>query len=688
MFRSALAAALRHLARTRLYTAISVFGLAIGLWAALIAGLVIRSQQDFDSGVAGRDQVYLLATHSNLPGRPVSVGPDSHTRIGRRLHEQFGEIRSVARLQQITARLQQGAIEARQDLYWADPDTFVVLPMPVLAGDPVTAMKLPDSLVMTPSIARKYFASDRPLGRTLLLAGKPMVVRAIIAEPQANETQFAAGLFASALASFSPLSMQDANPKNELGSNFYMTSARTFVRLAPGTDVGALREKIDLFVAGLWQNVEEQRSVELVRLDRINTHPQLNRGITAKLLMVAALGVITLLIAGVNFVNLLLARTGSRAIEVGVRRLAGAGRGSIAAQFLAESLVQVLIAGLVAMALAEWLLPRINAFLETGARFEYWREPRLPIIVILLALVPGLLAGGASAAIVAGLRPLDAFSGRLRHSRAANGVRNLLVTLQFTLLVGLIICCGAFYLQRSFATSEAIGLDTEHMLALVTPCQQGLIDELRALPQVRGVSCTGMEFLDFGSSINGGFRGARGEDHNLNVVPVDAATLALYGVQPLAGQGLSDTVDGKFLINEAAVRELGFSHPADALGKPGGPSIGTKTIKYPAREITGVVRDFSLEPVNERVPPTAYINAPGEFGAVHLRLTGVRLPETLAAIDRAWRDAGGRGLPSGSLSTTASSAAICPCSGRRRASASLRCWPACWPASACWGSRH
>jgi putative ABC transport system permease protein len=646
MLRNCLAAASRHIGSNRLYTAISVLGLAVGLWAATIAGLVIHSQRDFDSEIAGRDEVYLLAMHSAMPGRAESVSAQTHSRVGRKLQEQFGEIRAVTRLQRMDVSIRYGAVEATQTLHWADPDTFVVLSVPVMAGDPVAAMYLPDSLVMTPSLAHKYFGDDSPLGRSLLVTGRPMVVRAIVAEPQTNETLFGAAMFASALAAYSPLSEQDSNPKNELGSNYFVASAWTFARVAPGTEVAALQSKIDRSLEDVWSKGEGSRSIELVRLDKVNTHPQLSPGITGRLVMLGALGVITVLISSINFVNLLTARAGSRAVEVGSRRLAGAGRRWILAQFLVESLGLALLGSLVAIVLTEWSLPHINAFLDTGARFEYWSHPLPLVIVLALALIPGLIAGGASAVAVTGLSTLDAITGRVRHSRVSTWLRNVLVTLQFALLGGLVICCGVFFLQRNFAISEALGLNTEHTMALMTPCQQGLVDELSALPGVNGVSCTGREFLSFGTSIYPGFLGVHGEQHHLNVVPIDAQTLGLYGVRQIAGErGLGDAPDGRFLINEAAVRELGFTGPQDAIGKPGGATVGTRGTSYPAREIVGVVRDFSFLPITDRVPPTAYIIAPADFATVHLRLAGAPLPETVVAIERAWRDAGGRGKP-------------------------------------------
>ena len=648
MFRSTLAAAFRHLARNRMYTAISVLGLAVGLWAALIAGLVIRSQSSFDHLVTDHAQVYLAATHINPAGRAGTLHAEAQSRVGPRLRQQFTEVSAAARLQRTSARIRQGAVESEQALYWADPDTFVVLPMPVLAGDPVAALRLPDSLVMTASMARRYFGEGWVVGRTLSVNGEPMVLRAVIADLAANETHFQAGVFASALSAFSPLAQQDADPKNELGSNYFNVSARTFLRLAPGTDVGELQEKIGTYIAGFWKTARDNRSLELVRLDRINTHPGLNPGITQKLVMVGTLGIVTLLIAAINFTNLLAARIGTRATEVGIRRISGAARGAIVWQFLGESMGYVLVAVLLAVALAEWSLPHVNAFLDTGVRLEYWNDPWLCGFLLAGVIVLGLLTGGGSALVLAGLRPLDAMAGRLRHSRLATGLRNALVTLQFALLVALVVCSGVISMQRSFATGEALRLDTDQMLALIAPCRPALVDGLRSLPGVAGVSCTGREFLNFMSSTYSGFHGADGELHDLNVVPIDGATLTLYGITPLVGGERfgQDKPDGRFLINESALRELGYASMDAAIGQPGGVNVGARGTSYEASEIIGVVHDFSLVPVTQRIAPTAYIHAPADYAAVHLQLAGRQLPETLAQIDAVWRRTGGQGDPS------------------------------------------
>jgi putative ABC transport system permease protein len=647
MLRNVLASALRHVGKHRLDAAVSVCGLAVGLWAALTAALVLRNQLRFDHAVADRAQVFLAASATTASGKPVVLGAESHSRLGRHLLEQFPEIRAQARLQRQDARLERQGQEIHTSLYWADPDTFVVLPLPVEAGDPVAALRLPDSLVMTRTQARRHFGSDQPLGQTLLVNGHPMVLRAVIADLPQEQTQFDAGIYASALAQFSPLSLQDADPKNAIGSDFVMHSARTYLRVSPGTDIEDLQLRAGSHWSSLQSDKRYQWTLELVRLDRIQTDPRLNPGIRERLAMVAALGAVILLIAIINFANLLVARSARRAMEVGVRRVFGATRGVIARQFLIESAGSVAVAGLLALALLEWSLPYVNAFLNTGASLDYRNESGFLAAAMSSALAVGLLASLGPVLVISGLRPLEALAGRMRHSRTGSWLRSVLVMVQFALLVGLLVCTGTIYLQRSFATNEALRVDTDQMLAILAPCQPALTEGLRALRGVRGVSCTGLEFLDRMSSVYGDFRGAHGSMHDLNVVPMDGASLALYGIRPLAGHGEfgRGEPDGGILVNEAAVRELGYATLQDAIGQPGGPDIGTRGTTYPTREIIGVVRDFSLAPVTRSIPPTVYVHAPREYQAMHVKLSGREVPETLAAIDGVWRNSGGKGTP-------------------------------------------
>ena len=169
MFRNCLAAAFRHLARNKLYTAISVIGLSLGLCTALLAALLVRNQLSQDHFIDGYDRVYIAVTAITPPGHATLYFPHTGSYVGPQLALKFSEIQATTRLIQTTVTVSRGKVQAKEHIYWADPNTFDVLPLPGIAGDLKSALARPDSIVLSRSIARKYFGRDAPLGETLMV---------------------------------------------------------------------------------------------------------------------------------------------------------------------------------------------------------------------------------------------------------------------------------------------------------------------------------------------------------------------------------------------------------------------------------------------------------------------------------------------------------------------------------------
>lgn len=214
MLRNYLAAGLRYLARSRLYTAISVFGLSLGLCATILAGVVIRNQTSYDRFITGYERTYILATILMPQGRAPDYNLSTHHLVAETLKLQFRDVESATRLSLQEVTLGKDAVQSRESIYWADPNAFELLPLPVVAGDLSTALHGSDGLVLTRDAARRYFGRDDPVGRTLLLDQHPMVVRAVIENLPANATTLETGIFASGQASFSEISKVANDPAN------------------------------------------------------------------------------------------------------------------------------------------------------------------------------------------------------------------------------------------------------------------------------------------------------------------------------------------------------------------------------------------------------------------------------------------------------------------------------------------
>ncbi len=637
MFRNCLAAALRNLARNKLYTAISVLGLSVGLCAALLAALVIRNELGHDHFIPGYDRIYMVLTAIAPPEGATIYKEGTNGFVGKQLALRFSQVQAMTRMRGGIAILSRTNVEAHEQAYWADPNAFEVLRLPLVAGNLKSALSRPNTIVMSRSIARKYFGRDAPIGETLVekFDGHPetavLTVAAVIEDLPPNGTHLTAGIFLSSLE-------PDHDPDNDRGD---VIGTHTYLKLVPHASVARLQQALPAMEQSLWTGVPKgwALALKLVRMDRIDANPWFNPGFSSRLAMIIIVGFGILLIAGVNFVNLLTARSALRAREVSVRKLAGAQRRVLVLQFLTESIVYVTAATIVAVALTELLLPYVNAFLTTGATFKYWQDPSLIAAIILAALLLGTLAGAYPAFVLSAFRPLRVLSGETRHSRGAAVLRQILVTGQFAILIGLIIAAAVVYQQRRFATQDALRVDTDQMLLINSPCNTAFTSQLRRLPGVGGVACSGYNLVDH-VGINVWLLNDKvGVPQLIYRIVVEPSLFDLYGIKPVAGRTSASAGSTYYVINETAARRLGFARPADAVGYEA-PVYDSKTPQKAS--VIGVIPDFSFDSVEHRIEAQAFGVIPNDAGLnlINVKLTGHQIPETLSAIDRLWMATG------------------------------------------------
>lgn len=661
MFRNALAAALRHLYRGRLYAAIAVAGLAVGLCAALLAALYVRSEYSYDHFVPGYQDLYQATMSFAPPERPPSYTSSTPARLAGLLRQRFPEVASVTRVNREQALLKAGDIELSPPFSSVDPDFFATVPLKALAGDPAAALARPDQVVITRAVARSFFGDAAPLGRALEVrrassrGSEVVTVGAVIEDIPENRSQLTASVFASGKAAWTGLAGRDSAPPQSSGG--MSSEVRTLVRLRTGAAPQSVRAGLPQLVQEILGDASPAMSgnpgLDLVRIDRVHTSADYGpAGISGRIVMMAVLGLVILTIAAVNFVNLLTARSGTRALEVGVRKLAGAGRATLALQFFGETFIYVAIAIVAAVAMTELLLPHLNAFLETNAGFEYWKDASLFGWMLLGAALFTLLAGFWPALVLSALRPIGAVHGARLARGNGNLPRQLLVSLQFALLTALLLAAGVVYLQRHYATEKALRFDTDQLMVLEMRCTAARMNELRRLAGVRDAACSYSELLGGGESNGLKVRTRDGRDLMMSRAFIDDRMLGLFGVKPLAGRGLAaeDFAFGvpgrpssRVVINETAMRALGFDSPAEAIG-PYPLASGSDPMRLSGSvldEIIGVVPDFSMGSVESRIAPVVFLADPMQFAAISVKLNGADIPATLADIDRVWKKTGG-----------------------------------------------
>ncbi len=663
MFRNSLAAAVRHLARNRLYSAISVIGLAIGMCTALLAALVIHNQYSYDHFVPGYERTYIIQTVVSPAGMARQYVGFTPVPLAAQIREEFPQIEAVSNVLESTLPVQYGSQKSKETIYWADPHLAEALPPASFVGDVAAALRTADSLVLSRRAARRFFGSDAPLGQTLLVDGHAMLVRAVIQDSPPNGTHQVRDIMAAAVTDFSPANAKESDAAGRPGysklGNVAIRGGYTYVRFKHGADVAAFRQALPrlLELCGLG-SYSHLLSLELMRVDRINTDAGMHPGFRGRMLLLGILGAVVVLIAAVNFVNLQTARSALRARESAIRTLAGASPRTLIMQFLGEALIYAACAALLAIGLAEWLLPRVNAFLDTGAALDYGHEPGLIGALVAATLLLALLAGAWPAFVQSGFRPVKVLRGGAIVSGGA-AIRQGLVALQFALLIALAICAAVVYRQRQFAAQDGLHLNHDQVLWVYAPGPHGaaFVDELRKLPGVRSLTRSTVGFLGsccFMMAVVFANQRTRNGDVAFNKVGLDFDLFDFYGIAPLSGRlpsanGVSARItDTDYVVlNETAARKFGFGSPRQALGKSipiAAPEAANMPGKPEQSTVLAVVPDFSFA-VTQAVPPTAFFQQSGGLDLISARLSGREVPETLTAIDALWRRLGNPDAP-------------------------------------------
>ena len=677
MLRNYLMTALRNLARNRLYSGITILGLAIAFTAAILIGQFVRNELSYDHWIPGYQRIYKITDTLVRPGQPPNSSDQTPPPLAAQLKTASSGVEAVARLEQdfppVKAR---PGDEAQTDrtFAWVDPDIFKVLPLPALAGNLDTALQQPDTVAITLAAARKYFHRDLPIGDTLMVsaqlpggASRPwhtMRVTAVLKDLPAN-TNLQNQVFASSRSAYSALAQQDAGPPGYGAINTY-----TFVRRKPGGSGADLQRALDAstgpevamasaFSPGSrWLfNPLPLGEAHLTPTSQtaVIVQPTGSRTVAYG---IAGVGAMIVLVAAINFVTLMTARAARRGVEVGVRKATGARRSDLMAQFIGEALLQVALAAMIAAALAEALIGPFDAFIQRGLTLDYPHDPALVISAVGVAVAVGLLAAVYPALVLSGFRPAAVLKGGAAHGSSGSPVaRTTLVVVQFTVLVCLIATTATIYRQTQFALAQGLGgADNKRMVSVVAPCNGPFHQEALKLPGVAGAACSSYAALNMpGGAQLATVQLGGGRKTTFAWSPVEFGFFELFAVKPLAGRVflrdrgedgvLTDpntAAQPTVIINETAAHDLGFADPRAAVGKTlnwsrGRPNEPPSSTPPPApSRIVGVVADMPTT-VRVAAQPTFYYVSPSNSFFVTFRMSGQDIAGTVKALADTWK---------------------------------------------------
>jgi putative ABC transport system permease protein len=667
MFRNYLTIALRNIIRHKLYSFINITGLAVGLACVIFIILFIRDELSWDRWLPDSDNLYRADIMVRLPGMPLGHLPTAPFPMTALMKDHLPEVAAVTRLWPARMTVQVGDRQFSEQVNEADSNLFTVLGLPLVAGDPGQVLQRPESIVLSQSLARKYFGAADPVGRLVTVnrgscgaknANCPAVaslrVTGVMRDVPHN-TQFKADAL-----------IPNTSPADRIGEDnkkaWFNFNGYGYVRLAPGSDPAAVERKLRQ-VMDATVDLSAETSMRkpasyfiqprLIRFRDVhmNTSDSIgNRvppGSWATLYGLGLIGLVILLAACFNFTNLATARAMMRAREIGLRKCAGASRHQVAAQFLGESVLMAIVALVFALALVEILLPAYGAFLQRPIALHYLQDWPLTLTIVSVTLAAGLASGIYPALVLSGFRPITALQGTQPGHSSAGRVRTILVVLQFTVSIVLAITTLVVFTQIDFIRNQQLGFRRDNILVVNTgrmtqAVRESLMAQLRAHSGIAAVASSGD--TPFSPSVRVESLQIPGRPTMLTteLLQVTPEFIDLYGMKLAAGRLLSDRRgedvvinerkvgnDGhNILINEAAARYLGFTVQG-AVGK-------TILDGRDRLQIVGVLRDVWFKDARKPVQPTLFINDRENSFFVSVRLTGRDIPGTVAFVDRLW----------------------------------------------------
>jgi putative ABC transport system permease protein len=665
MLKSYLLTALRNLLAQRLHSAINIAGLSIGLASFVLIGLFVRYELGYDGFFANADRIYRISRdYYATGGAPDRVPASANAPIAPALLEDFPEIDAVARIFGGGALLERGdLVYLEAGFRWADGALFEIFDFEWLAGDPATALAEPRSIVLTERLARKYFRDLDPVGQTLIADhNAPLTVTGVIADlPQNTHLDFdALGSLTTLAALFGPEMLERWNA---------LTDFHTYFLLREGVPIESIESRIPAFIERrIAPDATASSGMTVMNIRDIHNRSTRDEewkpaGNLTIVYGFAAIALLILTIACINFMNLATARAAKRAKEVGVRKALGAARRELVVQFLGESVLTAVIAMLVAAVAVELLLPSYGAFIERPLELTYFGAGGVAPWLAGIAVLVGLVAGSYPAFYLSAFNPERVLKGDV-HRLGGTAFRNVLVTAQFAIAIALLIGTAVVHRQTSFARDLDLGFNKEQIVLLTAPPQfglgpqwQALRQELSAAPGVRAV--TASHYPPFAFDDNHFTVRPRGSAgiRRIQYMAVDYDFFETYEIDMVSGRSFSRDFStdamgapdnpfgrrGAFVLNESAARLLGWS-PQEAVGATVELGLDETFMAVLPLPVIGVARDTHFQSVEVPVRPLIFVLTPepvppiNRLDSAAIRIAAGDPTRTLERIDAAWRE--------------------------------------------------
>ena len=626
MFRSYLKIAVRNLLKRKGYAFINIAGLALGMTAFFLISLYVWNERSYDNFHIKKDRVFRVRqdrySHGELTRQwtagPWGIGPDLKSRfpeVVRYVCVNKGGMRSAV--------LANGEKFFEEDrVLFASADFFKIFSFPLVRGIDSLVLRNPFTMVVSESLAKRYFGNADPIGKTLKCNGKEEYEIAGVFKDVPDNTH----LKFDALFSFESL-LKIVGPAEaaDLMSSWAWAGNYTYVELSPTANSEIFQAKLPAYVtkeiSEFLRKWDEGMAFVLQPVSSIHLNSNFKdelepNGDARTVNILSFVAVFILMMAWINYVNLSTARSVERAKEVGIRKILGGHRSQIVRQFVLESVTIKLLAVLVSAVLVGLLLPHFSSFVGRKIDVSVFASMNFWVIGACVFMAGVMISGFYPALMMSAFRPISILKGKFQASATGNYIRKGLVIFQFVSSVVLIAGTFTAYRQIQFMRNSSLGFDKEQMLIVQGPnvkdsasyggrfslFRQSLLE----YPEIRKI---GVSSDVPGKAVGGSNGGVRlvGQDpkmgNSYRVVMVNEDFIETYGMKLVAGRTFSQDFNEHWksaMVNETAMKLLGFTDPEKA--------IGQKIHLWDATpEIVGVLKDYHQESLKKRVDQLIFV---------------------------------------------------------------------------------
>jgi putative ABC transport system permease protein len=652
----------RNLIKSKTFSFINIFGLAAGLTCCMLISIYLIHEFSYDRYQPDVDNVYQMATTFSMNHKDFTLA-DVPAPMAATVKKEFPEVRQYTRLMQLSTFEDKTMLQYRapgapplsffeSKGFLADSSFFRMFSYHFIEGSAASALDQPNTIVVSEEIAHKLFGSTTALGKVIHVSSgsngdHDLVVKGVF-RPMDQPSHIDANFFMS----FAGGDMEDfmRRQENDFATNNMFIA---YLRLVPGTHPATLESKfpafLDKYAGRQMKEMGFEKHQFLIPVRDIHLRPDVPGNVTPPasktyLYILGSIAIFTLLIACINFMNLATARSAKRSAEVGIRKVLGAVKGVLIGQFLGESMLMSGIAFFLAWALTVSLLPAFSRV--TNRALSLTLPEQLPLLAgfLGLAIVTGLLAGVYPAFYLSSFQPAKVLKGKFSNSLAAISLRKGLVVFQFIISVTLIVSTVVINDQMQYMRKKDLGFDKASQI--VVPLRSAtakalcpaLENEFRGNAQVINAGAAAYYPGIINPSDNLIYRdGQLAQDaKRTRMNYVDFDYLPTLGIQPVAGRLFSKDFpadSNRIILNESAVKALGFASPADAIGKKIHNDF--KANAY-TNEVVGVVKDFHFEDLHLPITPYAFQMAKFSNTYIIVHARGDDPGPLLTALGAAW----------------------------------------------------